>query len=54
MQDVYILKKIKKWVESSTYVTKNGSSEVKAFAKGYKDGISRAKEIILEIINSEQ
>lgn len=54
MQDVDILTKILKWVESSTYVTKNGRSEVKAFAKGYEKGINDAKEIILEIINSEQ
>ena len=53
MQDVDILTKILRWVESSTYVTKNGSSEVKAFAKGYEKGINDAKEIILEIINSE-
>lgn len=54
MQDVDILTKILKWAESSTYVTKNGSSEVKAFAKGYEKGINDAKVRILEIINSEQ
>ena len=54
MQDVDILTKILKWVESSTYVNKNGSSEVKAFAKGYEKGINDAKEIILEIMNGEQ
>lgn len=54
MQDVDILTKILKWAESSTYVTKNGSNEVKAFAKGYEKGINEAKEIILEILNSER
>ena len=54
MQDVDILTKILKWVELSTYVTKNGSAEVKAFAKGHEKGINDAKEIILEILNSEQ
>lgn len=54
MEDVDILTKIIRWCNSTTYVTKNGSSEVKAFAKGYEKGINDAKEIILEIINSEQ
>ena len=53
MQDVDILTKILKWVESTTYVNKNGSSEVKAYARCYEKGINDAKEIILEIINSE-
>lgn len=53
MQDVDILTKIIKWAESTTYVSKMGSSEVKAFAKGYEKGINDAKERILEIINSE-
>lgn len=54
MQDVDILTKIIKWCNSATYVTKNGSNEVKAFAKGYEKGIDDAKARILEIINSEQ
>ena len=54
MEDVDILTKILKWVESSTYVTKNGSSEVKNFAKGYEKGINDAKDRVLEIINNEQ
>ena len=54
MKDVDILTKIIRWCNSSTYVTKAGSSEVKAFAKGYEKGINDAKEKILEIINSEQ
>ena len=54
MQDVDILTKIVKWCNSTAYVTKNGSSEVKAFAKGYEKGINDAKEIILEILNGEQ
>lgn len=53
MQDVDILTKILRWCNSTTYVTKNGSSEVKAYSKGYEKGIAHAKEIILEIINSE-
>ena len=54
MQDVDILTKIIKWCNSTMYVTKNGSAEVKAFARGYEKGINDAKEIVLEIINSEQ
>ena len=54
MQDVDILTKILKWAKSATYVTKNGSRDVNAFAKGYEKGINDAKERILEIINSEQ
>ena len=54
MQDVDILTKIVKWCNSSTYVPKNGSSEVKAYARGYEKGINDAKERILEIINSEK
>lgn len=54
MQDVDILTKIIRWCNSTTYVAKNGSSEVKAFAKGYEKGINDAKEKILEIINSEK
>lgn len=54
MQNIDILTKILKWAESSTHVTKNGSREVKAFAKGYEKGINDAKARILEIINSEQ
>ena len=53
-QDVDILTKISRWCNSTTYVTKNGSSEVKAYSKGYENGINDAKERILEIINSEQ
>lgn len=53
MQEVDILTKIVKWCNSSTYVNKNGSSEVKAYARGYEKGINDAKERILEIINSE-
>lgn len=43
MEDVDILTKIIRWCNSTTYVTKNGSNEVNAFAK----------ERVLEIINSE-
>lgn len=53
-QDVDILTKILRWCNSTTYVTKNGSSEVKAYSKGYEKGINDAKERILEIINSEE
>lgn len=53
MQDVDIFTKILTWVKSTTYVTKTGSSEVKAFSKGYEKGINDAKDKILEIINSE-
>lgn len=54
MNDVDILTKIVKWASSTTYVTKNGTKEVKAYSKGYEKGINDAKERILEIINSEQ
>lgn len=54
MNDVDILTKIIKWAESTTYVTKNGTKEVKAYSKGYEQGISEAKAKVLEIINSEQ
>lgn len=50
MQDVDILTKILKWANDSHAYLSNRTE----YAKGYKDGISRAKEIILEIINSEQ
>jgi len=50
MQDVDILTKIKEWAESShAYLATSND-----YARGYKNGISTAKEIILEIINSEQ
>jgi hypothetical protein len=54
MQDIDILTKILEWAKSATYVSKNGSREVKAYARGYEKGISDAKEKILEIINSEK
>lgn len=55
MEDVDILTKIIRWCNnSSIYVTKNGGSEVKAYARGYEKGFNDAKEIILEIINSEK
>lgn len=54
MNDIDILTKIVRWCNSTMYATKNGSSEVKAFAKGYEKGINDAKARILEIINSEQ
>lgn len=54
MQDVDILTKIIRWCKSSTYITKAGGSEAKAYAKGYEKGINDAKEKILEIINSEK
>jgi hypothetical protein len=53
MNDVDILTKIIKWAKSTTYVTKNGTKEVNAFAKGYERGINDAKARILEIINSK-
>lgn len=54
MQDVDILTKILRWCNSTTYVTKNGTKEVKDYSKGYEKGINDAKERILEIINGEQ
>lgn len=54
MQNIDILAKIIRWCNSTTYVTKNGSAEVKSYAKGYEKGINDAKEKILEIINSEK
>lgn len=50
MEDVDLLTKIIEWAKSN-HAYLSTSSE---YGKGYKDGISRAKEIILEIINSEQ
>lgn len=50
MQDVDILTKILVWANSSHAYLSNRTE----YAKGYKDGISQAKEIILEIINNEQ
>ena len=50
MEDKDILTQIIEWAKSSHAYLSNSSE----YAKGYKDGISRAKEIILEIINSEQ
>lgn len=50
MNDKDILTQIIEWANSShAYL-----SVRTPYAKGYKDGISQAKEIILEIINSEQ
>lgn len=49
MNDKDILTKIIEWANSShAYL-----SERTDYARGCKDGISRAKEIILDIINSE-
>lgn len=54
MLNVDILTKILKWCNSTTYVIKNGTKEVKAYSKGYEKGIDDAKKIVLEIINGEQ
>ena len=49
MNDKDILTQVIEWANSShAYL-----SARTPYAKGYKDGISQAKEIILEIINSE-
>ena len=49
MNDKDILTQIIEWAnDSHAYL-----SERTSYAKGYKDGISQAKEIILNIINSE-
>lgn len=48
-----ILTQIIRWAQSTTYVTKNGNDKVKAYAKGYEQGIADAKARILEIVNSE-
>ena len=53
MNDKDILTQIIEWAKSTVYVTKNGTKEVKAYSKGYEQGIADAKEIILDIINSE-
>lgn len=53
-QDVDILTKILRWCNSITYVSKNGTEEVKAYSKGYEKGINDAKRRVLEIINSEE
>lgn len=50
MQDIDLLTQIKEWANSSHDYLSNRTE----YAKGYKDGIRRSKEIILEIINSEQ
>lgn len=49
MNDKDILTQIIEWANSSHAYLSNRDG----YAKGYKDGISRAKEIILDIINSE-
>ncbi len=50
MNDKDLLTIIIDWAKSShAYL-----SERTDYARGYKDGISRAKEIINEIINSEK
>ena len=49
MNDKDILTKIIEWANSSHTYLSNRTE----YAKGYKDGISQAKEIILDIINSE-
>lgn len=53
MNDKDILTQIIKYAKSTTYVTKNGAKEVKAYSKGYEQGIADAKAKVLEIINSE-
>lgn len=50
MNDKDILTQIIEWANSIHAYLSNRTE----YAKGFKDGISRAKEIILEIINSEQ
>lgn len=53
MNDKDILTKIIEWAKSTTYMSKNGNNEVKAYIIGYEKGIADAKARILEIINSE-
>lgn len=47
--DKDILTQIIEWAEDSHSFL----SESTDYARGYKDGITRAKQIILEIVNSE-
>jgi len=51
--DKDILTQIIQWAQSTTYITKSGNDKVKAYAKGYEQGIADAKAKILEIVNSE-
>lgn len=44
-----ILQKIKNWAEGSHAYLSNSTD----YARGYKDGISRAKDIILDIIEHD-
>lgn len=49
MEKEEILKKIQEWAEGShSYL-----SVITDYARGYKDGISRAKDIILDIIEND-
>lgn len=57
MQDVDILTKIIRYCSSTTYVPKEVdkyTKEVYEHARVFEQGIAHAKEIILEIINSEE
>lgn len=51
--DKDILTQIIRWAQSTTYVSKNSSDKVKAYARGYEQGIADAKARILEIVNSK-
>lgn len=50
MEDKDKLNKIKEWAESSHYYI----SERADYSRGYKDGLTQAKLIILEILNLEE
>ena len=50
MNELEILKQIKDWLDSShAYL-----SEITPYARGFKDGITRAKEIISDIIDASE
>lgn len=51
--DKDILTQITRWAQSATYISKIGSDKVKAYARGYEQGIADAKAKILEIVNNE-
>ena len=53
MADVDILTQIIRFVQSTTYISTTGNSNVRSFAQGYSRGVEDTKMKILEIINSE-
>ena len=49
-----IHQEIKKWAESSHAYLSSRTPFARGYAKGYLDGITHAKEIILDILNKTE